>query len=293
MPADTIHRHVDPLETAKEALELLKQGASFHIDFKGSRAAKMVVKTYLAERGYPVNDKGEHMTVSKGADAGHSDPRDGLDESSEMQRLLCDEDGSSSLSKQDRAVKATTESQHTLREFHEARGEESNAAAREASPYRPDVEKEDNDGDADPDLSSIQQLGQAGSLRGVSLTKALAALETMAANPGCSPELKAAVKSFASEQQEKTNAMVRSTQAQIQANPQSASGIVYNGEKLPDDSEHLAPTGKIEPEPSAHVTGRLEEELQEVQKNTKPGSITDRELFLREQITLAKLAASH
>jgi hypothetical protein len=115
-------------------------------------------------------------------------------------------------------------------------------------------------------------------------------------------------KSFASDQQDATNAMVRETQAKIQANPQSATGGQSGGALLPQSaaprvqtgsiplmgslSERLTPAGKREEEPKAQLQ-RINDELAQVQKDTKPGSITDRERELLQQKTHVQLAMTH
>ncbi len=109
-------------------------------------------------------------------------------------------------------------------------------------------------------------------------------------------------KSAYTDSQEATNRLVAETQARVTANAKPAGGG-YSGvagdaliPTTPKEDRHatqrLAPTGKIEPEPAA-VLGQLEDELAQVQKETKLGSITDREVDLRAQITRQRLAMTH
>jgi hypothetical protein len=105
-----------------------------------------------------------------------------------------------------------------------------------------------------------------------------------------------------------TNELVRRTMEQVKANPQSASGGLSGGALLPltnDPRAHtaaigsgrgtpqqLAGTGKREAEPAAQLQ-RLNDELVDVQKSTKPGSITDRERDIRQSIARVELALKH
>jgi hypothetical protein len=105
-------------------------------------------------------------------------------------------------------------------------------------------------------------------------------------------------KSFASDSQEATNTQIREEQIRITANPQSASGgasgVAGGVQSVSGTVTHpqLASTGVREPEPAA-ILGQRELELAEVQKETKSGSITDREVDLRNQITKLRLQLTH
>lgn len=104
-------------------------------------------------------------------------------------------------------------------------------------------------------------------------------------------------KTMASDSQERTNAMVREAQEQIKRNPQSATGGQSGGAGLPQvggglASQRLAPAGKTEPEPAAQLV-ILANELAEVQKGTKPGSISDRERDIRQNIARVQLGLLH
>jgi hypothetical protein len=105
-------------------------------------------------------------------------------------------------------------------------------------------------------------------------------------------------KSAYTDSQEATNRLVAETQARVTANPQSASGgtsgVAGGVQSVSGTVTHpqLASTGKIEPEPAA-VLGQRESELAEVQKETKSGSITDREVDLRNEVTKLRLQLTH
>ncbi|HZL48669.1 MAG TPA: hypothetical protein VFC30_06610 [Solirubrobacteraceae bacterium] len=137
-------------------------------------------------------------------------------------------------------------------------------------------------------------------------TPEISKLRELAKSEGMSPDLRAQVgavltkhdlkKSRWEDEQNATNALVRQTQAQVQANAQSATGAdamrdqvarIGSGNGSP---ERLAPTGKIEPEPAAQLS-KTENELAKAQASgkTRPEVIAR----LAEQVTFQRLLKSH
>ena len=302
------HNHADLDEMVKEIVALAKQGKTQNVLVRRSQLAALRGK--LKAHGYDCEpaakglaDEGtigaDYSNVDPGAKIGHSDPRDGKDESAEMQRIVCDETspGVSKVS-QEIATKAVAESQQTLTEFHETRGE-------------------DNFGGVP--LNGAPS-AEGPPLRGAALLKALAALETMAANPGCSAELKAAVKSFASEQQARTAASVALYQnsntggnpATIARTPSSStspgvSGAAGNVDRVRMTREDVGGTsgslgtfpvnrfGELIPQSGnpRDELQKIEKELADVQAATKSGSISDRERDLLQKRAYQRLYISH
>lgn len=193
------------------------------------------------------------------------------------------------------------------------------------------LSKEGNGGDAEPNPSAVASLGTGGKLdRNPSLAKMVDWLD---ANKHriVDPVRKMAVsdivshyrlathvsKSAYDDANERTAEIVRHYQELSQASTGQVAPGTSGGALIPHSLDprqqtgalgsptRLASTGRIEPEPGPRVTGqaadegtagelaKAEADLAEVKKESKPGSTSDRERDLAEQVTRLRLRMTH